>query len=177
VIAGKGFRHLLVFLTSITVAVFLVMTLVTMPRLEALGGSTFFDARLFGYDKTETKEIVGNLGAAGAEFYRYVQLPIDSAFAALFFITVSSWLVILAHMRRLLRFAAAFFIFIALVGMLADYLENTSVLEMIEIGSDRIDDELVMTGSFATVTKLICDIAVLATISVQGIAGQLRQEA
>lgn len=173
---GSRLTHqALSFLTGITVAVFMVMALVTMPRLEVLGGSPFFDARFSGYDKADVKALVGQLGQPGADFHRTIQHPIDSAFSALFFVTASGWLIVLSRRLPLPRFISLLPIAIALVGLLADRMENAAILNLLTMGTEKIDDEPVMTASISTMVKFACSLAVLAIVGIEALVVVMRR--
>ena len=68
---------------AIALAVYLVMIFWSLPRIsEAAGGMTPFDLRPFGYDMGAARGFLAALGPEGTEFYREVQLTIDTLFPA-----------------------------------------------------------------------------------------------
>lgn len=131
-------------------AVYAAMLFWTLPTITAdAGGLAPFDMRPLGYSFDEAKAFLAALSEYGRLLYRHVQLFLDLLYPALLaatlilatiLLTASGWL------RRLL-------IVPAVLGMAFDYLENFSIIRMLEAGADGLTEALAGEASRWTILK------------------------
>lgn len=147
-------RILFWLLAAVTVSVYLVMVLWTLPTIAAdAGGLAPFDMRLGGYDVEEAKTFLSALGPQGTAFYGDVQHRLDILFpgliaATLFFALAALLPVQSASTRVVLALAI-------LPVALFDWLENHAVATLLAAGAQGVTERMVATASRWSVAKAI----------------------
>lgn len=109
-----------------TLAVWLAMSLWTMPHLAALGGGPIFDLRFLGYTATDAQGLITALGPKGRTFYLDAQQRLDLVFPALLAVTLILWFRRMAAPRWALALSA-----LTLAATVLDYAENAAVRHML----------------------------------------------
>lgn len=158
-------------LFALTTALYLAMTLWSLPQLSALaGGQAMFDLRPSGYDLTTARTILDGLGAAGRDFYLRVQQPLDALFPPLEALVLS-----LAFLRLYSRAVARPLILLAIAAAAFDLMENVGVATMLRAGPDGVSAEMVAVASRWSVMKSASvTFAMLALLAGLAMAGWRR---
>ncbi len=134
---------------SAAIALYLVMVTWSLPHLGALaGGVPVFDMRPTGYTPHEAAAILDALGEEGRDFYRAVQLRLDTVYPALLALMLSA-----AFLRLFPRPVAMALSLVAVAAAGFDYLENAAVAEMIAAWPDGFGDALAARASRWSVLK------------------------
>jgi uncharacterized membrane protein (UPF0136 family) len=113
-----------------TIAVWLAMSLWSMPRLSAAGGGPIFDLRFLGYDAAGAAGLLEALGSEGRAFYLAWQQGLDWLFPGLLGLTLVLW-----YHRTAGRGPARVLSAVALLAMILDYAENVAVRRMLLSGT------------------------------------------
>lgn len=137
----------------------LYMLLVTAPHLAAqAGGLPMLDARLGGYAPHEVRRYLEALGADGRGYYANVQIPVDTAFVVIEWLTISA--IIIWFTRPGARFAIALpswarltLLVPPLLQAAFDHAENGMIRHLLLAATP--DDVIARTASFATQAKWI----------------------
>jgi len=139
-------------LFAVTVVVYGVMVLWSLPRIAAAaGGLAAFDMRPTGYSFDEAKGFLAALSPDGVAFYLGVQEKLDSVYPALLAATLFFAIVALAPAKLgIWRWVLAL---IAIPGAVFDYLENAAVSAMLAAGADGLTSVAVDTADRWTVLK------------------------
>lgn len=140
-------------------AVYLIMTQITLPHLHEISGLVPFDLRPMGYGPMQARNLLQSLGDVGREYYLMRQLPLDLLYPPLLALclgTAIRWGFGAAMPPRLLRAASL----LPWAAALADYLENLGIASMI-LAWPTVPDLLVHATAAASVSK-----AVLTTVAV-----------
>lgn len=158
-------------LLALTTALYLAMTLWSLPQLSALaGGQAMFDLRPSGYDLATARTILDGLGAAGRDFYLRVQQPLDALFPPLEALVLS-----LAFLRLYSRAVARPLILLAIAAAAFDLMENVGVATMLRAGPDGVSAEMVAVASRWSVMKSASvTFAMLALLAGLAMAGWRR---
>ncbi len=137
---------------AVTVAVYLVMVVWTLPSITgAAGGLAPFDLRPMGYSFEEARAFLAALPADANGFYRDVQQRLDLFYPPLLAATLFMAIFLLAPSRPAwLKWALAM---TALPGMVFDWLENMAVREMLLDGPEALTPELAGEASLWTLLK------------------------
>jgi hypothetical protein len=156
-------------LFAVTMAIYLVMILWSLPKISAAaGGAAPFDIRPFGYGFDETKAFLGALSPEGTAFYLNVQHRLDVAYPALLAATLFFAIRALAPGASPLPTLLAL---VALPGAVFDYLENASVTAMLNAGASGLTPELAARASLWTLLKSVfTTIAMLMLLAFVGMA-------
>lgn len=138
-----------------TQAIYLVMVLVTLPRLAALAGGLHpFDLMPRGYDYSHAQDFLAAIGAGGRRYYLSRQIPLDLIYPAMFMITYSGIWLWLYEKSGLTSGFTRVFAGLPVIAALADYLENTLIVAML-VKFPALSAALVDYASLATVTKSV----------------------
>lgn len=132
-------------------AIYVTMVTWTLPGISAdAQGLRPFDLRPLGYTPDEAREFLAVLGDKGRELYLGPQALLDLLYPLLLAIVLAGAVSALIADWRL---RGVLFLFI-LVGMLADYTENSFVALMLEY-TEPVPDKLASYASRATEIKSI----------------------
>lgn len=141
-------RRAYIALSLVTLGVYLVMVLWSLPRIaEAAGGAQPFDMRPLGYTPDAAWAFLEALPQDMKRFYSHVQHRLDMAFPvllALWIAVSATWL-----FPRPLVHAVSL---VALIGMAADLSENAAVARLL----DSYDAETARAAARWTVIKSAC---------------------
>jgi hypothetical protein len=154
-------------LFAVTLAVYLVMVIWSLPRIAAeAGGLLAFDLRPTGYGLQDAQAFLSALSPRGNSFYLGVQHRLDLAYPGLLALTlaIGFW-----HLSR----GAPTFLRIgllvpAILSALFDYLENARVAGLLNSAAAGVNAEMVDAASLATVLK-----SLFGTIAIVSILGAL----
>lgn len=149
-----------------TLALWLAMSLWSMPRLATLGGGPIFDLRFRGYTAADAQELLTLLGSEGRAFYLDVQQRLDLVFPALLAVTLILWFRRMAPPRWALALSA-----LALAATVLDYAENAAVRHMLVTATT----EGVETASLRTQLKSVVGAIALAAALLLLLAAALRR--
>lgn len=145
-------------------AIYVTMLTWTLPGIaENAGGLVPFDMRPLGYTPDEARSFIAALSEKGRELYLGPQQLLDLAYPVLLAIVLAGAVGALVDnwkLRGVLYLAI-------LLGMLADYSENTFVALMLEYPGP-VSDKLAGLASKATVVK-----SVLTGFAMVGVLGAL----
>lgn len=139
-------------LFAVTLAVYAVMLIWTLPAImAAAGGLPPFDMRPGGYSFEDARAYLAALTADGRMLYLGPQHMLDLAYPVLITLTLYfAFAGLLPARWGVLRWLVPL---PALPIAVFDYLENAAVTAMLEAGPDRLTPELVATASGWTVLK------------------------
>ncbi len=148
-----------VLLASLTGAVYLAMTLVTLPHLrDAAGGLAPFDLRPGGYSAAQARAFLDALDAPARQYYLSVQQRLDLVFPALEAVTL-----IVAFRTLAKGWLAVVLSILAALGAVFDYLENHAVAALLRTGT--VTDDMIAFASRWTLLK-----SVAVTLSLTALA-------
>ena len=150
---------------GLTLAMFAVINLWSMPIIrDAAGGLAPFDLRPLGYTTKEAREFLAALLEPGLEQYLGTQRRLDQIFPALLAVMLSWTCWRLFGVKYALIFNG-----LAVLGAFFDYQENIAVLDLLKLGADGIDEEVVSIASLFTILKfpptLIVVLAIIAALA------------
>lgn len=143
-----------------TLVAWLMMNLVTVPRIEALAGDLrLLDMRFTGYSFAEAHDFIEAMGDEGAALYLGAQFWLDMIFppllgAVLFIVyrrLFTGWL-------RLIAGAGA------LAYVVVDVFENLTIAALLRTGADTLTPEMVAAAHLWTVAKWSLALIGLATL-------------
>lgn len=144
---------LVLLLFALTMAVYSLMLLYTIPKVESFApGIALFDLSPTGYSYQHTITLLESLGEAGRNVYLFQQLPVDFIYPGLFAFSYSlllTWLFAKSFEVNSRIFSLAL---IPALGGLFDYLENISIIVLIN-SFPNISQNLVGIASTFTLLK------------------------
>ena len=158
-------------LLAVTLAVYLAMALWSLPIIaQDADGLRAFDMRPFGYTLPEARAFLSALGDTGLAQYTGAQKQLDAWYPALMATTL-----VLAYWRLFGRRAAMAFSVVAILGAVFDYQENIAVADLLGLGADRVDEEVVSIAALFTMLKSAAvTVAILALVAGLVLAWQRR---
>ena len=107
--------------------VYFAMIFFTIPKLtDFANGLQIFDMKPNGYSFTYAKELLGNLGKSGRNFYLFRQLPLDFVYPFLFM--MSNILILSFFLKKLANQNLGFFWFCFLYLLEFSIIQKISVL-------------------------------------------------
>ncbi|MCB9994336.1 MAG: hypothetical protein H6873_11850 [Hyphomicrobiaceae bacterium] len=146
------FRIIVWPLAGLTLALYLVMVLWSLPHLQALaGGQVVFDLRPAGYTYEQSVAIVTALGRDGADFYLGTQQFLDTIYPALMSLTL--FVAIALLLPESINIGRLIVPWIAFAGAAFDYSENAAVREMLITGPQAIDPAIAAFASQSSILK------------------------
>jgi hypothetical protein len=132
ILRGWASGKVVLCLFIITTAVYLVMLLGTIPRVQSFAPSMrLFDLSPAGYSHEQAISLLESLGPEGRKVYLFPQLALDFVYPGLFAISYSLTLIWVFTKR--VRPGSKFF-YLALLPVMAgffDYAENILIIQMI----------------------------------------------
>lgn len=148
---ASGWAVLVLFVSTMTV--YLVMLLVTIPRVEEFAPDTaLFDLSPAGYSFAEAVLLLDSLGPEGRDAYLFPQLALDFVYPGLFAVCYSLMLT-WVFAKRFPSGSRIFYLAILPVfAGLFDYVENLLIIRMIMKFPD-ISEGSAAAASIATVLK------------------------
>lgn len=127
---ASGKNVLLLFV--LTMAVYLLMLQVTIPRVQSYAPNTaLFDLSPLGYSHSQAMTLLDSLGQDGRDVYLFPQLALDFVYPGLFAICYSLML-IWVYSKRVRSDSK--FLYLAMLpafGGVFDYVENILIIRMI----------------------------------------------
>jgi len=130
-------------------AFYLLIVLWSLPVISAdADGLAPFDLRPFGYDLDAARAFLVALGEAGLAQYLGPQAVLDRVFPALLGVTLVLCFWQLFPRRWAIGLGA-----LALAGMWLDWQENIAVADLLKLGADGIDEEVVSIAALFTTLK------------------------
>ena len=150
---GKASGKNVLLLFVLTMAVYLVMLLVTIPRVQSHAPDTeLFDLSPAGYSHSQAMTLLESLGHDGRDAYLFPQLALDFVYPGLFAICYSLMLIWIYSKR--VRSDSKFLYLASLpaLGGLFDYVENILIIRMITTFPD-VTRGLVSAASGCTLLK------------------------
>ena len=163
----KTSRLVLWFLSLTALSILTFMNVWTVPDIrEAAGGIRIFDNRPFGYSLADAQAFLRALEPEGKAIYQGIQRHLDTVFPVTFMIAMpwALWLMSTSWPRQLRYFA----VLCGTLGPICDLTENYFVGEMLRLGPDAIDAELVLLSSQFSVTKWVLDLLAVACFVILG---------
>jgi len=140
--------------------VYAVMIVWTLPAItQSAGGLPPFDLRPMGYSADDARAFLSALGPEGRALYTGPQRILDIAYPALL------GFVLIGALRHVYAkgWPLTLLVFVALVGMGFDYLENMRVALLL---AGDVSDEIIAAASRATVMKsTLTSVAMLAVLA------------
>lgn len=156
-------RHALRFGLA-ALAVYLIMTQITLAHLHQIAGLVPFDLRPTGYGPVQARNLLEALGADGQHYYLTRQLPLDLLYPTLFGLCLSAairWALGWTAPSRITQVATI----LPWLAALADYLENLGIASMIMLWP-ALPDPLIHASAAASVSKAgLTTVAVLVFIT------------
>ncbi|ASP20572.1 hypothetical protein ANTHELSMS3_01886 [Antarctobacter heliothermus] len=149
-------RRVYLLLTVVTLSVYFVMVLWTLPKIAAAAGGLLpFDLRPWGYTPEEAAALLSALSEAGRTLYSDVQLRLDTVYPPL----LAVW--ICASAARLFPRSVVWAIgLVAVVGMAADLAENAAVARLL----DGFDAQTAQRAARWTLVKSAATTVALAAL-------------
>ncbi len=148
---ASGKNVLLLFV--VTMAVYLLMLSVTIPRVQSYAPETaLFDLSPAGYTHAQALSLLESLGRAGRDAYLFPQLALDFVYPGLFATCFSLMLIWLYSKRIRPNSKWLYLAVIPVLGGLFDYVENILIIRMITTFPD-VTKGLVSAASGFTLLK------------------------
>ena len=116
--------------------------------------ATLFDMSPTGYSYSQAIELLKSLGLEGRNTYLTVQIPLDFVYPALFGVSYAlliTWILKQSVARESRLFLLAF---LPLLAGIFDYLENMSIIAMLN-GFPDVSESLVLIASSFTIAKSV----------------------
>ena len=150
---GKASGKNVLMLFVVTMAVYLLMLLVTIPRVQGYAPDTaLFDLSPTGYTHSQALTLLESLSHAGREAYLFPQLALDFVYPGLFAICYSLTLFWVYSKRVQPNSKLWYLAFLPALGGLFDYVENILIIQMITTFPD-VAEGLVSASSGFTLLK------------------------
>ena len=111
--------------------VYFTMIFFTIPKLtDFANGLQIFDMKPNGYSFTYAKELLGNLGKRGRNFYLFLQLPLDFVYPILFM--MSNVLILSFFLKKIGKLESWFLLVLfPVISGVFDYLENFGLIYLL----------------------------------------------
>lgn len=141
------------FFFVLTNLVFCIMLFYTIPKvIQFSDGMPILDTMPTGYDATYVQTLFDSLGEAGRHNYLKLQIPVDLLYPLLFFICYT--LVATYLMKHTNRLYTPWFIlcFLPVIAAVADYVENISIINLLNSYPD-LSDNLIRSAKVFTIVK------------------------
>jgi hypothetical protein len=136
-----------------TMAVYLLMLLVTIPRVQHYAPDTaLFDLSPAGYTHVQALTLLQSLGPEGRDAYLFPQLALDFVYPGLFAICYSLMLIRVYAKRFQAQSKLRYLALLPAFGGLCDYVENILIIRMIRTFPD-VTETLVSVASGFTLLK------------------------
>ena len=163
-------------ISMLTMGVYLIMFCYTIPKVERHApGLALFDLSPTGYSTQHAITLLESLGQEGRNVYLYQQLPVDFLFPGLFAVSLTlllTWIFAKSFQSNSKIF---YFAVVPILAGIFDYLENISIVSMIQSFPD-LPQGLVATASIFTMLKS-ASIAAFFVLLYIGVASLLKREA
>lgn len=149
--------------------IYFMMQIFTIPKLtEFSNGLQIFDMKPNGYSFSYAKELLGNLGKKGRNFYLYRQLPLDLIYPVLF--AMSNTLILSFFLKKINRFEQLFLLVLfPILGGVFDYLENFGIIYMLKSYSNVSEIGVKIISIFTVTKSLFTSLYFVILLSVLGI--------
>ncbi|NOR73791.1 MAG: hypothetical protein GQ525_01395 [Draconibacterium sp.] len=116
----------------ITAIVYLIMPIVTMPKVMQFANEMkILDLLPGGYNLEYVNTLFKILGEEGRYNYLYFQIPVDTIFPVLLTITNCLLIALLLKKLELFRNPFIYLCFFPLISGIADYAENIGIIRML----------------------------------------------
>jgi len=149
--SGRNVLLLFVF----TMAVYLLMLLVTIPRVQSYApDSALFDLSPTGYTHSQALTLLHSLGHSGRDAYLFPQLALDFIYPGLFAICFSLMLIWVYSKRIPSQSKLWYLAMLPVLGGIFDYIENLLIIRMITTFPD-VAEGLVSASSMFTLLKSV----------------------
>ena len=150
---GKATGRNVLVLVVVTMAVYLVMLLVTILRVHSYApDAALFDLSPGGYSHSQALTLLESLGQAGRDAYLFPQLALDFIYPGLFAICFSLMLIWVYAKRFQAPSKLRYLALLPAFGGLCDYVENILIIRMIRTFPD-VTESLVSVASGFTLLK------------------------
>jgi hypothetical protein len=150
---GKASGKNVLLLFGLTMAVYLAMLLVTIPRVQSYAPDTaLFDLSPTGYTHAQALNLLQSLGHAGREAYLFPQLALDFVYPGLFAICFSMMMIWVYSKRFHSQSKLWCLAMLPALGGIFDYVENILIIRMIKTFPD-VTEGLVSVSSGFTLLK------------------------
>ena len=151
-----------------TVLVYCAMVLWSLPIIMGdAKGLMPFDLRPRGYTTDEARAFLSALSEDGRAHYLGVQHKLDTLYPGLMALTLT-----LAYLLLFPTKWAAGFSVLAGLGAVFDWSENSAVADLLRLGVEGIDEEVVSVAALFTMLKSGF-VTVALTILLVGVAGMM----
>lgn len=161
-LAGK--KVLIFFLLSM--AVYLTMLLVTIPRVMSFaGGMKILDMMPIGYDAEYVNELFLKLGEPGRQAYLYNQIPLDLVYPALYGIGFS--LVLAWFLNRMGKLGSNWiYCLLPVFAGVFDYCENFGIIAMLQVWPEIPANLVSVTNLFSILKSSLTSVYFIVLIIV-----------
>lgn len=140
-------------LFAVAMTVYLVMLLITIPRIEAYAPDVaLFDLSPTGYSHAEAMLLLDSLGPEGRDAYLFPQLALDFVYPGLFAVCYSLMLTWVFAQRFRPESRIFYLAILPVFAGLFDYVENLLIIRMIMVFPD-FSEGSAAAASIATVLK------------------------
>ncbi|MDA7633184.1 hypothetical protein N8766_03670 [bacterium] len=152
---GKASGKNVLLLFVLTMAVYMLMLLVTIPRVQSYAPDTaLFDLSPTGYSHSQALTLLQTLGHAGRDAYLFPQLALDFVYPGLFAICFSLMLIWVYSKRVPSQSKLWYLAMLPALGGIFDYVENILIIRMIFTFPD-VTEGLVSASSWFTLLKSV----------------------
>lgn len=149
-------------MVTMTQIIYFIMLKVTIPMVESYAeGMPILDMIPFGSGYEYTINLLQNLGADGRLLYRSVQLPIDMAYPLFFAI---SYGMLIFYLLKQLGYNYSYFKYLPFIPAAAglfDYLENISIMKILNGYPDVSVFEVTVSNSMTIAKSSFVMVSVL----------------
>ena len=155
VLKKLAFGKTVFILFTMTMAIYLLMLLYSIPMVESFAPNTaLFDLSPSGYSYSQAISLLEELGDEGRAIYLSRQLPLDFVYPGLSAISYTLLLIWLFS-KSIKDTSRIFYLaFIPVLGGMFDYLENIYIIRMINSFPD-LSPRLVQVASTFTLLKSV----------------------
>lgn len=122
----------ILWLFSVTTAVYLLMILITIPKVAAFAdGMKLLDLLPLGYQSEYVYRLMTSLGEDGRNAYLFNQIPLDMVYPGLFAITYALIFAYFLKMIGKLHSSYFYLCYLPVIAGLFDYFENFGIISII----------------------------------------------
>lgn len=149
----------------VTMSVYLLMLLVTVPHLQAIAGLEILDMKPF-YNSEYIISLFEHLGQDGRDYYLYRQLPIDMVYPPLFAFTY--WKILGYFVQKLDWEKLKWVSFLPILAAIFDYAENSCIGSML-CSFPSLSETVIQVVPFFSLLKTIFTMLYLTAFLVLGV--------
>lgn len=164
-IQGKASGKSVLLLFVVTMAVYLLMLLVTIPSVQSYAPNTaLFDLSPSGYSHSQALNLLESLGQDGRSAYLFPQLAIDFIYPGLFAICFSLMFIWVYSKRIRPDSKFLYLASLPVFGGIFDYVENILIIRMIMTFPDVSKGLVAVASGFTLIKSVFSTVSFLLLI-------------